>query len=62
MQTLTLTRYPATKHDRESWGLDWQDGRPAVERCFATEADARAEAARLFAAYPITRVRTWGQA
>ena len=58
--TLTLTRYPANRHgDHEMWGIDWNDGRPAVERCYPTEVAARAACTDHFPGIKVTAVRTW---
>lgn len=60
MLELILTKYPANKHDAESWGIDWKiDKRPAVERCFPTEAEARAEAERRFPGHKVAGVRVF---
>jgi hypothetical protein len=60
---LIITRYPANRLDRESFGIDWKaDGRPAVERCFPTEEAARAAAAQHFPGTPVVAVRTYGAA
>lgn len=49
-----------TKYSVNSYGLDWAvDGRPAVERTFLTEQEARDHSALVFPDYLIVRVRTW---
>lgn len=52
---LMLTHYAKDK----TIGLDWTDGRPAAERVFKDEQEAREWATRYFVGYPITRVREW---
>jgi hypothetical protein len=52
---LQLTRYTKTG----DIGLDWMDGRPAVERLFKSEQEARACAAKHFPYAPVVRTRDW---